>query len=87
MSKSLKISENITFQSVDYNIYILNVNSGEYYELSKSASLIWKEINKEKNINIVKSKIKSLYVNNDEIENDIDDIVKNLLGLGLIEHN
>jgi len=87
MNKSLKISENITFQSIDNNIYILNVNNGEYYELSESASLIWKEINKEKNIDTVKSKIKSLYVNADEIENDIDDIVKNLLGLGLIEHN
>ena len=87
MNKSLKISENITFQSIDNNIYILNVNNGEYYELSESASVIWKEINKEKNIDTVKSKIKSLYVNADEIENDIDDIVKNLLGLGLIEHN
>ena len=38
------------------NIYILNVNNGEYYELSESASLIWEEIIKEKNSDSVKKK-------------------------------
>tara|TARA_Y100001958_G_C20861710_1_gene299660 strand:+ start:357 stop:620 length:264 start_codon:yes stop_codon:yes gene_type:complete len=87
MSKTLKISENITFQSIGNNIYILNVNNGEYYELSESASLIWNEIIKEKNSDNVKTKIKSLYIDADEIENDIDDVINNLLDLGLIEHN
>ena len=87
MSKPLKISENITFQSIGNNIYILNVNNGEYYELSESASLIWEEIIKEKNSDSVKTKIRSLYENADGIENDIDDVIKNLLDVGLIEHN
>ena len=42
---------------------------------------------KEKNSDNVKTKIKSLYIDADEIENDIDDVINNLLDLGLIEHN
>ena len=35
MSECLKISQNVTYESIDENIYILNLDDGEYYMLIK----------------------------------------------------
>tara|TARA_B100000886_G_scaffold308285_1_gene241839 strand:+ start:1869 stop:2132 length:264 start_codon:yes stop_codon:yes gene_type:complete len=87
MDKSLQISENITFQSIDNCVYILNINNGEYYKLSESASMIWKEIEKEKNIDDIKIKIKSFFIENNEIDRDVDKLLNDLINLGLIKDN
>ena len=46
MNNSFKISEKITYEYIDENIFILHIENGKYYKLSKSASLIWSEIEK-----------------------------------------
>ena len=30
MNKNIKISDNVTFQTIENNVYILDINSGEY---------------------------------------------------------
>ena len=84
MSEHLKISKNVTYESIDENIYILNLNDGEYYMLSSSASEIWKEIDKGINVENLKIKFKSSFPDNNTIEDDIDEIVKELVSLDLI---
>ena len=44
VNSNLKISDNVTFETIDSKVYILDISNGEYYELSESASIIWKEI-------------------------------------------
>ena len=46
MNNSFKISEKITYEYIDENIFILHIENGNYYKLSKTASLIWSEIEK-----------------------------------------
>ena len=87
MSKPLKISVNITFESIDENVYILNIDNGEYYKLSKSASLIWREIDAGFDIDEIKIKLKSKFSNNDDIENDVEEAIRDLINLNLITDN
>ena len=87
MSKALKIPENITYEFIDTKVYILDINNGEYYELSESASIIWKEIVGGNNIDEIKTKLGSLFIENVSIDNDIDEAIKNFINLGLIEDN
>ena len=87
MSKPLKISNNITFESIDENVYILNIDNGEYYKLSKSASLIWRKIDAGFDIDAIKTKLKSKFSNNDDIENDIEETIRDLINLNLITDN
>ena len=85
MNKRLKIPENVTFESIDRNIYILNIDDGEYYELSESASIIWNEIVKGVCVEDIKLNVKSLFKNDEGIENDIDEIISNFKNIGLLE--
>tara|TARA_B100001029_G_C14761021_1_gene285947 strand:+ start:305 stop:568 length:264 start_codon:yes stop_codon:yes gene_type:complete len=87
MIKSLKISENITFESIDENIYILNIDNGEYYKLSKSASLIWREVESGVDIKEIKIKLKSSFSNNDNIDSDVEEVLRELINLNLIIDN
>lgn len=87
MNNSYKISENITFESIDNKIYILNIENGEYFKLSDSASLIWSEIEKGLCVEEIKTNLKSLFINNDEIDNDIDQALKDFINLGFIIDN
>ena len=85
MTNSLKVPKNITFESINKNIYLLNINNGEYYELSESASIIWNEIAKGKDIKDIKLNIKSMFENNERIEDDIDEIIESLKDIGLLK--
>jgi hypothetical protein len=87
MIKSFKIFENIVSQSIDNNVYILDIDSGEYYELCYSASLIWNEIEDGANIDDIKTKIKSKFVDDSNIGIDIDNTIKDLINLNLIKEN
>ena len=84
MNKHSKISENVTFESIDKNIYILNIDDGEYYELSESASIIWNEMVKGASIEDIKLNVKSLFESNEHIENDIDETISNFKNIGLL---
>ena len=79
MDKSLQISENITFQSIDNCVYILNINNGEYYKLSKSATLIWNEIEKGIDVDNMKIKLKSLFDQSENINDDIDEALMDFI--------
>ena len=87
MNKIIKISENVTFQSIENNIYILDINNGEYYKLSKTASMIWEEISKGSTVNDVKLKLKAIFHNKDKINDDVDEAINYFLDLNLIKDN
>ena len=87
MSKPLKISNNITFESIDENVYILNIDNGEYYKLSKSASLIWREVESGADMKEIKIKLKSSFSNNDNIDSDVEEVLRELINLNLIIDN
>lgn len=87
MSEYIKISKHVTYESMGKNVYILNINDGEYYKLSESASEIWKEINQGIDIKNLKIKFKSIFLDNKTIETDIDEILRDFVSLDLIESN
>lgn len=87
MNKSFKISKNITFESIDDNIFILDIENGNYYKLSKSASLIWNELEKKACSRDIKINIKSRFNGLDKIDNDVDDTLNNFIKLGFIKEN
>ena len=84
MSEYLKISKNVTYESIDENIYILNLDDGEYYMLSRSASDIWKEIGKGIDVENLKIKFQSTFPDSKTIEDDIDEIIRDFVDLDLI---
>jgi len=84
MSEYLKISKNVTYESIDENIYILNLDDGEYYMLSRSASDIWKEIDKGIDVENLKIKFQSTFPDSKTIEDDIDEIIRDFVDLDLI---
>ena len=87
MNNSYKIPENITFESIDNKIYILNIENGEYFKLSDSASLIWSEIEKGTSSKDIKTNIELGFDETDEIGKDIDETLKNFIQLGFIKEN
>lgn len=87
MNKSFKISEKITFEYIDENIYILHIENGNYYKLSNTASLIWEEIEKGSCPKDIKINIKSHFGEFDRMEDDIDDTLNTYIKLGFIEEN
>ena len=87
MNNSFKISEKITYEYIDKNIFILHIENGKYYKLSKSASLIWSEIEKGASSKDIKINIESNFDETDEISKDIDETLKNFIQLGFIEEN
>lgn len=87
MNKSFKISEKITFESIDENIYILHIENGNYYKLSKTASLVWDEIEKGFCLKDIKINIKSYFGEFDRIGDDIDETLNTFIKLGFIEEN
>ena len=87
MNKPFKISEKITYEYIDENIYILHIENGNYYKLSKSASLIWNEIKKGNCFKDIKTNMESQFGGNDKIGDDIEKALKNFIQLGFIEEN
>ena len=87
MCKYLKIPDNITFQSIDKRVYILNIENGEYYKLSESATLIWNEIEKGVDVDNIKMKLKSLFDRIENINDDVDELLTDFTNLGLLEDN
>ncbi len=87
MCKYLKIPDNITFQSIDKRVYILNIENGEYYKLSESATLIWNEIEKGVDVDNIKMKLKSLFDRSENINDDVDELLTDFTNLGLLEDN
>ena len=85
MIKSFKILENISSQLIDGKVYILDIESGEYYELSYSASSIWQEIERGLNIRDIKIKLKSQYKDDGMINFDIDQAISDFIDLNLIK--
>ena len=87
MNKNIKISDNVTFQSIENNVYILDINSGEYYKLSETASVIWEEISQGSSINDLKLKLKTLFHNSENIDDDVDEAINNFFNLSLVKDN
>ena len=87
MNNSFKISEKITYEYIDENIFILHIENGNYYKLSKTASLIWSEIEKGAGPRDIKINIESTYDEIGEIGKDIDETLKDFIQLGFIEEN
>ena len=87
MQKALKISDNVTFETIDSKVYILDISNGEYYELSESASIIWKEIHQGNELDSIKENLTALFDNNKKINDDIDEVINNFLNLNLITDN
>ena len=65
----------------------MNIENGEYYKLSESASLIWNDIEKGLSIEETKINLKSLFEENDAIDNDIEETLSNFVERGFITDN
>tara|TARA_B100000963_G_scaffold302596_1_gene275557 strand:- start:548 stop:811 length:264 start_codon:yes stop_codon:yes gene_type:complete len=87
MKKNLRISKNITSESIDNNVYILNINDGEYYKLSESASIIWKDIESGLDSDGIKVILKSRFPDAEDIDDDVDELIRNFVSLGLVIDN
>ena len=87
MNKSFKIPENITFESIDKNVYILNVENGEYFKLSESASFIWNYIENGLSSEEIIINLKSLFDENDAIDDDVEETLNNFVERGFIVEN
>tara|TARA_B100000965_G_C19424707_1_gene683713 strand:+ start:106 stop:369 length:264 start_codon:yes stop_codon:yes gene_type:complete len=87
MNKSFKIPENITFESIDKNVYILNVENGEYFKLSESASFIWNYIENGLSSEEIIINLKSLFDENDAIDDDVEETLNNFVERGFIAEN
>tara|TARA_B100001057_G_scaffold62306_1_gene55771 strand:+ start:803 stop:1096 length:294 start_codon:yes stop_codon:yes gene_type:complete len=81
---SYVINEGVSFQSVEDEYIILNINNGEYYELNSSSSFIWDQISAKFNKSeIIENCQKYFNLSDDQIL-EILSILERLEGFGLI---
>ena len=84
MDTLYKINKSINFQKIDETIFILNIDDGEYYELSDSASYIWHLIIEEFSYNKILNELESSFEFDNNIKQDLDELLLELENLGLI---
>lgn len=83
MNQKYIINKNIHYQLIDDLIFILDVKSGEYYELSESASEIWQLISDDISYQEIVEMLSGQYKNID-INIDILNLINELVSLNLI---
>ena len=85
MKKENKIlvlnEERISWREIDKEVVVLDKKEKEFYELNKSASIIWKEFVKKGSVKSAASKLKSKYKREDkeQIEKDTLSFARGLI--------
>jgi len=82
-----KINKNIFYEVIDNNYIILDIFSGEYYELSESASMIWKEVlqhNSGFTIEDITNNFQAMF-KEPSVKEDIQELFKEFYKLKIIE--
>ena len=85
--KGLKIivnSRRISWREIDKEVVVLDKKEKEFYELNKSASIIWKELAQKGSVSGAVRKVKSKYKNEDkaQIEKDVNNFARSLIKKG-----
>ena len=84
--KKIKITNNTVISKVDNHAILLNLNSGNYFELNEVALIIIQDLNNFKNLNEIISEVENNFnISKDECENDIVQFLNDLLERDLIE--
>lgn len=86
MSTITKLSERFTEASLDDETVIMRVDTGEFYSLSNSATVIWGMIDGTRDRDaLLASLAKELRVAESEVEADLDAFLSELQDLGLVD--
>jgi hypothetical protein len=76
----------VTWKSLKEGIVLLNLESGDYYTLNETASLLWTDISKGSSGNgLVDSFVDSFLCSHEQAEADIDEAVSYLTSEKLLE--
>ena len=84
---SISVSPNIFCEEIDQGYFLLDSESGEYYEFTGVAAIIWKIIHSNKDKTSASSLISSLskdFNSNPEIELDVENFLNELIELKII---
>ena len=78
MSLKYKVNPNIVYERIDDEIFLLSLASGDYYQLSFTASKIWDEVISGLSFDqILKKNIDEF--DEDDIANDIKEIIDSFI--------
>lgn len=79
------INKNISYEILENNYIVLNVNNGEYYELNSSLSFIWNQIRLKKEESAILQNAKKHFSLSDGQVLEILSSLTKLEALGLIK--
>lgn len=81
----MKISKHIIWREIENEIFIIDPSKQMAYELNETASAIFKLISKNKDLDFIKNDfLKNYDVDIKEVESDINSIISNLKGEGIV---
>ena len=88
MEQRIQRSKQVMWNVVDYEAVLLNTETGFYYGMNKTASVIWELLETPKTIEeIVQEMNKRFSVDSAVLTDDVEQIIKTLTSKRLIEHS
>lgn len=87
MSKIIVVCENAFFSKSEENAVILNYDNGMYYGLDSIGSEYWELLQEYKEFELVIEKMHSKYqdVPRVVLESDLNELIRELIGKGLVK--
>lgn len=88
MEQRIQRSKQVMWNVVDNEAVLLNTETGFYYGMNKTASVIWELLETPKTIlEIVQEMNKRFSVDSAVLTDDVEQIIKTLTSKRLIEHS
>jgi coenzyme PQQ synthesis protein D (PqqD) len=82
----VEISDGVIWRDLEGNVVILNVDSGVYFGLDGSGGQIWRELVDHGSVEKAFESLKQQFdIGPDELRHDLDDLVDQLVGKGLVQ--
>ncbi|MGD0291541.1 MAG: PqqD family protein [Candidatus Binataceae bacterium] len=82
----VKISDAVIWRDLDSEVVILNVESGVYFGLDGSGGQLWRELVEHGSVEKAFASLKEQFdIGPDELRHDLDDLVDQLVGKGLVQ--
>jgi len=80
-----KLTKNISWEDVGGEVVIFKLDSGKYFRLNTTASVIWKKLMDDKELSETKEAFLTEFaVNDEDFNSDLSDFIAELENEGLI---
>jgi hypothetical protein len=84
--QSIKLNDQISWNQVKGEIFVIDTISGEYHTFNETGNLIWKAITKQATFNDIIKKLTSKYnIDNHKAAEELKRFIDKLIRIGLLK--